>query len=111
RALPGARSGGIKPPERTCCRSQLSLRLLEFYEDKRLGMPQAALQPPSKPVHPRCSSRSGAFAVAPSQCAQDVNDTTRKQLRRVDVSSTIHGVDSRCFKLRPCLSSLPDVRH
>jgi hypothetical protein len=29
------------------------LRLLEFYEDKRLGMPRAASIPPSKPVHPR----------------------------------------------------------
>jgi len=27
--------------------------LLEFYEDKRLGMPRAASHPPSKPVHPR----------------------------------------------------------
>ena len=44
---------GIKPPERSYRRSQLSLRVLEFYEDKRLGMPRAALQPPSKPVHPR----------------------------------------------------------
>jgi len=27
--------------------------VLEFYEDKRLGMPRAASIPPSKPVHPR----------------------------------------------------------
>ena len=47
---------GLKPPERSCYRSQLSLRLLGFYEDKRLGMPRAALQPPSKPVHPRYSA-------------------------------------------------------
>ena len=53
RALPGARSSGIKPLERTFRRSQLSLRLLRFNEDKRLGMPRAALIPPSKPVHPR----------------------------------------------------------
>src|SRR5687767_11075553 len=44
---------GIKPPERSYRRSQLSLRVLGFYEDKRLGMPRAALRPPSKPVHPR----------------------------------------------------------
>jgi len=43
----------VKPPERTFRRSQLDLRLLEFNEDKRLGMPRAASQPPSKPVHPR----------------------------------------------------------
>src|SRR5206468_12675632 len=49
----------VKPPERTFRRSQLSLRLLEFNEDKRLGMPRAASQPPSKPVHPRYSVRSG----------------------------------------------------
>jgi hypothetical protein len=41
---------GIKPPERSCYRSQLSLRVLRFNEDKRLGMPRAALRPPSKPV-------------------------------------------------------------
>ena len=44
---------GIKPLERSYRRSQLSLRVLRFNEDKRLGMPRAALRPPSKPVHPR----------------------------------------------------------
>ena len=53
RALPGARSSGIKPPERTFRRSQLNLRLLVINEVKRLGMPRAVSQPPSKPVHPR----------------------------------------------------------
>ena len=53
RTLPGARSGGVKPPERTFRRSQLDLRLPVFYEDERLGMPRAASIPPSKPGHPR----------------------------------------------------------
>ena len=65
---------GIKPPERSYRRSQLSLRVLEFYEDKRLGMPRAALQPPSKPVHPRCSIgvEAGKPAVHAGYCAPDV---------------------------------------
>ena len=52
-APPGARSSGIKPPERKFRRSQLNLRMSGFYEDQHLGMPQAASLPPSRPVHPR----------------------------------------------------------
>jgi len=50
--------------------------LLEFYEDKRLGMPQAALQPPSKPVHPRYSSRCVAAEAAARNALKNANDST-----------------------------------
>jgi len=52
-APPGARSGGIKPPERSFRRSQLSLRLQRIHKVLHLGMPRAASQSPSKPGRPR----------------------------------------------------------